>query len=758
MLNVNFTKRVKVGSMTSLIIQIVGSLIMAFGVALFMHDTWVKSLNIYHTALELICVFIALSIFTSVWYSHKSTSKDNQILGFGYLAIAAFDTFHVLYHLKLNLSGNSYFDLSTRYWIIGRLTEAAIILLALSSLKIKLNKWTQLILTLMFIFGVGELFTTYHDFLPLLLTEKGVTNLKVALEYLVIVMYLVSLYKLKDKIGISEKVNYRYIFIALFLGVVSEICFTLYSSVKSPSWTIGHFLKITSYFYLFRGVYISTITYPYHEIETQNEKLEEKNQELRDMKSTLYDILDTMPVGIMKYGNNGKVKYINERFEELMACSREQVLGLTADEMIKAFPREENDEENLYVRTIKDVKGTKNIIRTYKNFSGEKIKLLINSQKITNGVLTFFEEAKKKQGLQELHLQAETILNSVTNSILMLDTNKRIVLCNKANEETLEIDKESIIGMNIDDFNKLVDFSSKELPDLLLSGYDENESFEVSLTSFKGNRRDLIIQLATIRNVDGEIIGGISVGTDITEVKKQQEKMIKQEKLALLGQMGAGIVHETRNYLTTIKGRCQLISMLGDNEKVKEHAVKINNEVDEVNKIISEFLFLSKPREAELEEVSMLDIFDSIKSMVGANSLVKGVDVEFEFCREERYLLCDEAQLKQVILNMCKNAVDAMSGRLNAKLRIETLFDEVDNEMRIKITDNGSGIAEEDLKKIGTLFFTTKKTGTGLGLNVCYKIIKDHGGRIDVESRLGEGTTFTIVLPCIEDEELDEVV
>jgi signal transduction histidine kinase len=292
----------------------------------------------------------------------------------------------------------------------------------------------------------------------------------------------------------------------------------------------------------------------------------------------------------------------------------------------------------------------------------------------------------------------------------------------------------------------------------MLDGYNEKQLFEVSLTSLKGNRKDAMIYISTIRNVDGEIIGGISVGTDITETKKQQEKMIQQEKLALLGQMGAGIVHETRNFLTTIKGRCQLIGLLGENEKVKEHAVKINAEVDEVNKIISEFLFLSKPREAELEDISMLDIFESIKSMVGATSLIKGVDVEFEFCREERYLLCDEAQLKQVILNMYKNAVDAMAGSLNAKLKIETCFDEITNEMLIKITDNGSGISEEDLKKIGTPFFTTKETGTGLGLNVCYKIIKDHGGRIDVQSRIGEGTTFTITLPCIGDEELDEVI
>ena len=151
---------------------------------------------------------------------------------------------------------------------------------------------------------------------------------------------------------------------------------------------------------------------------------------------------------------------------------------------------------------------------------------------------------------------------------------------------------------------------------------------------------------------------------------------MQQEKLALLGQMGAGIVHETRNFLTTIKGRSQLINVLAENEDIKNHALKINEEVDGVNRVISEFLFLAKPRKTELTEVSMIDIFQSIESMVKSSSLVKGIDVDFQLSKEERYVMCDEGELKQVILNICKNAVDAMVLKDNAKLKIETGFNE----------------------------------------------------------------------------------
>ncbi|MDF2841401.1 MAG: hypothetical protein K0Q99_2173, partial [Clostridia bacterium] len=227
---------------------------------------------------------------------------------------------------------------------------------------------------------------------------------------------------------------------------------------------------------------------------------------------------------------------------------------------------------------------------------------------------------------------------------------------------------------------------------------------------------------------------------------------------ALLGQMGAGIVHETRNFLTTIKGRCQLIDIYTEDEVIRNHSSKINKDVEAVNHIMSEFLFLSKPKDTNLVEISIRDVLGSIKGMVETTSLVRGVKLEMKMCEDERYLLCDESQLKQVILNICKNGIDAMINQPNAKLVLETSYCEYKNAVLIIIKDNGKGISKEHLDKIGTPFFTTKRAGTGLGLSVCYKIIRDHGGKIEVESELGKGTSFTIELPCVEDEEMEDII
>ncbi|WML37826.1 MASE3 domain-containing protein [Clostridium sp. OS1-26] len=733
-------------SMKSLIIKSLTILTVSFLTAIFIHNTVVKYLNVYCTVLELTCVFIALSIFISVWYLYNRNPVSYNVLGFGFLAVAIFDVLHILYYL--NLAHNQHFDISSKFWVLGRATESIVLFLSMGLVRIKLKKLISLFITMSIVLGVSYLVVVYNNYLPILLTNHGATPIKIILEYGIICMYIMNLYSIKDKIEYEGVITYKYIFMSLFMSISTEFCFTLYTTVDSISWTIGHILKVISYYFLFKGIFISTILYPYEQLETEHKNLEKTTKELKHTSETLKDLFDALPIAVKEYDLNGKVRYVNKKFEELFACNRDGLYGITNEEFLKKFPS----------KLLENRKDTKNIVRTYKNLKGDNIKLSINSKRVRNGVLVFFSDTKKDQELENLHIQTETILKSIDNCILMFDKSGKVVLCNKALEEVLETSREDIIGMNISRLKKLIKVNVIEPSDLTLKDNTKKRLYHVALYSLKGNKKDMLFDLTAIRNVDGDIIGSISIGTDITEFKKEQQKLIQQEKLALLGQMGAEIVHETRNFLTTIKGRSKLISDVTQKQEVKKHALKINEEVDEVNRIISEFLFLSKPRETELMEVSMIDIFQSIKSMVKSSSLVKGIDVDFQLSKEERYVMCDEAELKQVILNICKNAVDAMTDKSNAKLKVETGFKESENEMSIRITDNGVGISEENLKKIGTPFFTTKRSGTGLGLNVCYKIIKEHKGRIEIESTLGEGTTFSIILPCIDDIDDEELI
>jgi PAS domain S-box-containing protein len=751
-------RNIEVNPVRSLIAHFIILFIAAIAVSALVHNKWVQYLEVYHTVLELACIFIAVSIFFCIWYIFEWSTVSNNILGFGYLVVAIFDMLHTFCFLKLDLTAGSYFDLSTRYWILGRLAEAITMFLTINAFKVKGNKQIKLLITLTAAFGIAYFVVKFHGYLPVLLTEEGLTPAKVILEYVVISIYGYSLYKAQDKLKDKNTITYKYIFLSLLLSLSSELSFTMYSSVQSFIWTTGHVLKIIAYYYIFKGIIISCITFPYKRLEVERDNLEVANKELNEITETLNDIMDALPIGVQTYDDKGKVKYINKKYEELLKCYKKDVYGLSSEKLLERFPRLEKGEKNILYKTLESNEGPINSVRTYKNSIGDTIKLSLKSRKIRNGVLVLLNDANEEQKFDNLHIQTETILNAVNNGIMMIDKDRRVVLCNQAIAEILEISKSEIVGRNIDEFIAFKNFSLSKVDEICIDGDKTKKIYESCFVTVSGVKKELVSDISTVRNLYGEVIGEIIVSTDVTEANNRQKQILQQEKLALLGQMGAAIVHETRNYLTTIKGRCQLIELYADNERVKTHAAKINTDTEEVNRIISEFLFLSKPRETELTENSMHDIFESVKSMITTSSLVKGVDVEVNLCREERYLLCDESQIKQVILNLCKNAIEAMSEVIKPKLCIKTGFKEEANEMYISVLDNGKGISEEHLKRIGTPFFTTKGNGTGLGISVCHKIAKEHNGRLEVRSKLGEGTTFTLIIPCIEDEKIEDVI
>lgn len=743
-------------STMSSILKFLIIVIISIIIAALVQESWTNNLNLYHTILELVCIFVAFSIFISIWYTYNKSDHSSYALGFGFLAVAVFDTLHAYYHLKLNLSVVAYFDLSTWFWILGRLTEAITILLAVTSCKIFTSKYMNILFSLGITSGLFYFMVNYYEALPLLLTADGVTPLKLFLEYVIIGIYLISLTAMRGKNQENSNITYRYIFIALLLSISSEICFTKYSVVSNFSWTLGHIMKIISYFYLFKGTFISTVIFPYDELALKNVDMRATNEKLGKMSNTMKDMLDALPIAVQKYGTNGRLKYGNKKLEELLQCNRKELEDLTMLEVANMFVAEKLDEKTLKFKLSESRKAY--IIESFITLKGEPIKLAVRSQRIRNGTMLMFSDAKREQELQNLNIQTETILNAINNGVMMIDKSMKIILFNKVFEEIYEINRDAVLGMDIEHLNMQTKFEANQLIEKLLNENSTSQAFDVSITSFKGSKRELNFSTSPIKNIEGAVIGAIIIGADMTGQNEEKQRMMQQEKLALLGQMGAGIVHETRNYLTTIKGRCQLIDMQTNDEVIKKHSTKINSDVDEVNRIMSEFLFMAKPKEIELVEVSIYEVFESIKGMIEASSLIRGVTLEIKMCGEDRYMLCDESQLKQVILNICKNGIDAMANQPDAKLFVETGFSEENNEVFIHIKDNGKGISSGNLDKIGTPFFTTKSTGTGLGLSVCYKIIKDHGGRIEVQSEVGKGTRFTIVLPCIEDDELEDII
>ncbi len=228
---------------------------------------------------------------------------------------------------------------------------------------------------------------------------------------------------------------------------------------------------------------------------------------------------------------------------------------------------------------------------------------------------------------------------------------------------------------------------------------------------------------------------------DITERKKTQELHQQSEKLSAAGQLAAGIAHEIRNPLTSLKG---FLHLMQSGKASKPHYYRImNDELTRVETILNELLLLAKPHSTVMDERDAATILRSVVGLLETQANLRGVELTLRLPEAPLTIVGDDNQLKQVFINFVKNAIEAMPDGGAIDIRA----DAKDGTATIAFADQGHGIPEDKLSLIGRPFFTTKEYGTGLGLSVSYRIIEAHRGAIRVESVVGRGTTFTVTLP-----------
>ena len=235
---------------------------------------------------------------------------------------------------------------------------------------------------------------------------------------------------------------------------------------------------------------------------------------------------------------------------------------------------------------------------------------------------------------------------------------------------------------------------------------------------------------------------------DISERKKNEELLINSEKLYVAGQLAAGIAHEIRNPLTALKGFLQLLAS-GKAYKAAYFEI-MHSELDRISDIVSELLMLSKPQVYDLTHLDVRNAIRETMTLLESQAILHNITIETKAGPEPLWVYGVSTQIKQVFINIIKNAIEAMKD--GGIIRID-LSREGDYVL-VRITDQGPGISEEQIAKIGQPFYTTKEKGTGLGLMVSYKIVDNHQGNIQVHSKPGEGATFEIRFPyrCPEDD------
>ena len=360
----------------------------------------------------------------------------------------------------------------------------------------------------------------------------------------------------------------------------------------------------------------------------------------------------------------------------------------------------------------------------------------------------------KDSNIEELQAFNVNVAQCMSTGLLTTDEQGRITAFNRAAEEITGLKWDDVRGKGFLDILPV-----KEIKDILSS---VKQILPIYRFESEVNRRDesriiLGMNVSHLLDEGGRSHGLIVIFQDLTKVKEMEKEVKKREKMAMIGEVAAGMAHEIRNPLASLSGSMQILkeelSLQGDNAYLMEIALR---EMDRLNMTITEFLTYAKPNPPQKKIMDINDLLlDTIK-------LLKNSDIyrcannhtQEEFKEESLILSVDPHQMSQVFWNLSINAIQAMpdGGVLTISSRMTGVKgpDIVSKSRKwaeIVFKDTGQGIHEDILEKVFVPFFTTKENGSGLGLSIVHRIIEEHEGRICVNSKPGKGTQFTIYLP-----------
>lgn len=445
----------------------------------------------------------------------------------------------------------------------------------------------------------------------------------------------------------------------------------------------------------------------------------------------------------------GKYLFVSPSSKTILGYTPEELVGTYYQQYVPAnnyqeikcsLDKDESDKINTYTYRFRHKDGNliwlESTITLIKDeITGESIEFMSISRDIT-------ERLRTEKVLKESERRHRILVEESPSSIIVYQQGKWVYI-NETGAKLLGASrKEEIIGL------KPHDFIHPDYHDLFRKQKRKvQQGKTVNFVEEKWIRLDgkvIEVEIKALPFTYDDKPAIHIVINDISEKKKMYELAQKAEKLFLVGQLAAGLAHEIRNPLTSIKGFLQLIK--ADNPDNIYFDVMLA-EIDRIDLITSELLLLAKPKFPPVTSLDIKLMLEQVLALINTDAIMHNIQLIKRYDNEPIWIEGNENQIKQVFINIIKNAIEATPN--NGQVVIEVIKED---DVIIRVIDYGCGIPEEKLKKIGEPFYTTKEKGTGLGMMVSYNIIENHRGKINVTSKINKGTIFDVRLPIYKKE------
>ncbi|MGP4107084.1 ATP-binding protein [Virgibacillus sp. L01] len=331
----------------------------------------------------------------------------------------------------------------------------------------------------------------------------------------------------------------------------------------------------------------------------------------------------------------------------------------------------------------------------------------------------------------------EWIDRNTNGFIAIWDENGRIIYISKSVERLLGYQVTDLLGTQW--FEKVSKEDVAYIKKHFDTSQESSQTFNIMIQNLHGKNIWTENLVSEIKDSDDRVYYAAAV-KDITDKKEAEEMMIRSEKMSVAGQLAAGIAHEVRNPLTSLKGFLQLLQA-GVNRKEEYYKIMID-EIEKMETITSELLFISKPLTDNKKMEVVQEMAEDVVTLLRPQAKLKNIEILIDQTGSQT-VYCDRSQIKQVLINIVKNAIEAMEEPGDIQLNVLTSEDNI----LLDIVDGGPGIPEEIIHKLREPFFTTKQSGTGLGLMITTQILERHEGRLEILQNENKGSTFRIILP-----------